>query len=92
MDEYKGQWQVESLAEAAKINSIFRMTGDPTVGLELHTALYELLEAMVGKTLDQWRHEDLDNVELSAKAICQVFGVGMSMERNEPLWWDLNPK
>ena len=88
--EYVGEKVAEALTDAAKINSIYRRTRDPVVGLELHTALYELLEAMVGKKPEEWRKSDLDDIEMAAKAICAVFGVGMTMNRNEPLFWDLN--
>jgi hypothetical protein len=79
-----------ALMIAAKINATYCRTGDPTVGLELHTALYELLEALVGKKVENWRGDDLDDIELAAKAICMVFEIGMTMERDEPLFWVLD--
>ena len=88
--EYEGEKVAEALTDAAKINTIYRRTRDPVVGLELHTALYELLEAMIGIQPEYWAAKDLDNIEMGAKAICQVFGVGMTMNRNEPLLWDLD--
>jgi hypothetical protein len=81
----------EALAIAAKINQSYRRTLNRDVGNELHSALYDVLNSMVGKPSLKWTNDDLDNVELSAKAIGQVFHVGFNMgEREEPLWWDLH--
>jgi hypothetical protein len=82
--------QHEALVNAANINFTYRRAPDNTIALELHQALYDLLEVMINKPPAQWQDEDLDLIELQAKAICAVFGVGMNMNRDEPLWWDLD--
>jgi hypothetical protein len=80
----------EALAIAAKINATWKRTGFRDVGLELTIALYDVLDSMVGKHCSKWENSDLDNIELAAKAIGQVFRVGFNLDREEPLYWDLH--
>ena len=81
--------QHNALFDAAAILVQFRVTGYRDVAMDLYEALDALVEAMIGKEDSDWKYSDLDAIEVAAKCVCAVFGVGFTLDMNRMLEWDV---
>jgi len=82
--------QHDALEDAARHLVRFRATGYRDVAYDLYGSLDELIEAMTGKESETWNENDLPMLEVAAKAICAVFGVGYTLNENTMIHWQID--